>query len=153
MVRAHHTIIWTGQDLSYREQFKDGDEEADRGNDGKATSMSGLALNGIYYCGKPRTARSGGSWLQNLQWCPDGQPDHGIDKIGKEKTRSKVRQLGSLREIPSVRLTCTKRSTSLPLSKPRLPAYVKRTSSAVPYPRVRDVGRDLPLALRYFTGD
>ena len=26
-------------------------------------SKSGLALNGIYYYGKPRTARSGGSWL------------------------------------------------------------------------------------------
>ena len=47
----------------YREQFKEGDEEADRGNDGETTSKSGLALNGIYYYGKPRTARSGGSWL------------------------------------------------------------------------------------------
>ena len=44
--------------LSYREQFKDGDEEADRGNDGKTASKSGLALNGIYHYGKPRTARS-----------------------------------------------------------------------------------------------
>ena len=49
--------------ISYREQFKEGDEEADRGNDGKATSKSGLALNGISYYGKLRTARSGGSWL------------------------------------------------------------------------------------------
>ena len=49
--------------LSYREQFKEGDEEVDRGNDGKATSKSGLALNGISYYEKPRTARSGGSWL------------------------------------------------------------------------------------------
>ena len=40
-----------------------------------------LALNGISYYGKPRTARSGGSWLKNLQWCPNGQPDYGIDKI------------------------------------------------------------------------
>ena len=39
------------------------DEEADRGNDGKTTSKSGLALNGTSYYGKPRTARSGGSWL------------------------------------------------------------------------------------------
>ena len=46
-----------------REQFKEGDEEVDRGNDGKTTSKSGPALNGIYYYGKPRTARSGGSWL------------------------------------------------------------------------------------------
>ena len=29
MVRACHTIIWTGQD--YREQFKEEDEEADKG--------------------------------------------------------------------------------------------------------------------------
>ena len=34
--------------LSNREQFNEGDEEADRGNDGK-TSKSGLALNGISY--------------------------------------------------------------------------------------------------------
>ena len=47
--------------LFYREQFKEGDEEADRGNDGKTTSKSALALNGIYYYRKLRTARSGGS--------------------------------------------------------------------------------------------
>ena len=28
--------------LSYKEQFKEGGEEADRGNDGKATSKSGI---------------------------------------------------------------------------------------------------------------
>ena len=44
-------------------QGTEGDEEADRGNDGKTTSKSGLALNGIYSYGKLRTARSGGSWL------------------------------------------------------------------------------------------
>ena len=38
--------------LSYSEQYKEGDEEADRGNDGKTTSKSGLALNGTAYCGK-----------------------------------------------------------------------------------------------------
>ena len=48
---------------------------------GRKTSKSGLALNGISYYGKPRTARSGGSWLKNLQWCPNGQPDYGIEKI------------------------------------------------------------------------
>ena len=58
----------------------EGDEEADRGNDWKTASESGLALNGISYYGKPRTARSGESWLYNLQWCPNGQPDYGIDK-------------------------------------------------------------------------
>ena len=42
---------------------KEGDEEAGRGNDGKTTSKSGLALNGKYFYGKPRTARSGGNWL------------------------------------------------------------------------------------------
>ena len=34
-----------------------------RGNDGKTTSKSGLALNGINYYGKLRTARSEESWL------------------------------------------------------------------------------------------
>ena len=34
--------------IADREQFKKGDEEADRGNDGKTTSNSGLALNGLY---------------------------------------------------------------------------------------------------------
>ena len=37
--------------------------KVDRGNDGKTISNSGLALNGIPYYGKLRTARSGGSWL------------------------------------------------------------------------------------------
>ena len=46
-----------------KEQYKEGHEEADRGNDGKTASKSGLALNGTAYCGKPRTARNGGSWL------------------------------------------------------------------------------------------
>ena len=49
--------------LSYREQLKEGDEEADRGNDGKTTSKSGLAWNGISCYGKLRTARGGGNWL------------------------------------------------------------------------------------------
>ena len=49
--------------LSNWEQFKEGDEEADRGNDGKTTSKSEPALNGILYYGKLRTARSLGSWL------------------------------------------------------------------------------------------
>ena len=35
----------------------------DRGNDVKTTSKSGLALNGIYYYGKPRIAKSGESWF------------------------------------------------------------------------------------------
>ena len=58
-----------------------GGRRRDRGNDGKTTSKSGLALNGIHYYGKLRTARSGGNWLYNLQLCPNGQPDYGIDKI------------------------------------------------------------------------
>ena len=49
--------------LSYRKQFKEEDEEADRRNDRKTTSKSGLALNGISCYGKLRTVRSGGSWL------------------------------------------------------------------------------------------
>ena len=58
---SHDHLDWPR--LSYREQFKEGDEEADRGNDGKTTSKSGLVLNGIYYYQKLRTTRSGGSWL------------------------------------------------------------------------------------------
>ena len=61
---SHDHLDWPReQRTSYREQFKEGDEEADRGNDGKTTSKSGQALNGISYYGKPRTARNGGSWL------------------------------------------------------------------------------------------
>ena len=56
-------ITWTGQDLSYTEQHKDGDKEADRGYDGKTTSKCGLTLNGTAYCRNPRAARSGGSCL------------------------------------------------------------------------------------------
>ena len=64
-----HKLNWYGTSsdhldwprLSYWEQFKEGDEEADRGNDGKTTPKSGLALNGVSYYGKPRTSRSGGS--------------------------------------------------------------------------------------------
>ena len=51
---AHDHLDWPR--LSYGEQFKEGDEEADRGNYGKTTSKSGLAFNGIYFYGKPRTA-------------------------------------------------------------------------------------------------
>ena len=57
---SHDHLDWPR--LSCREQFKEGDEEADRGNDGKTTSTSGLALNGISYYGKLRTMRIGGSW-------------------------------------------------------------------------------------------
>ena len=46
---SHDRLDWPR--LSYREQFKEGDEGADRGNDGKTTPKSGLALNGIYYYG------------------------------------------------------------------------------------------------------
>ena len=53
MGTSHDHLDWPR--LSYREQFKEGDEEADRGNDGETASKSGLALNVIYYYGKPRT--------------------------------------------------------------------------------------------------
>ena len=76
---SHDHLDWPR--LSHREQFEEGGEEADRGNDGKTTSKSGLALNGTYNYGKPRTSRSGQSWLYNLQWCSNGQPDYRIDKI------------------------------------------------------------------------
>ena len=58
---SHDHLDWPR--LSYREQFKEGHEEAVRGNDRKTASKSEQALNGISYYGKPRTARSGGSWL------------------------------------------------------------------------------------------
>ena len=61
MASPHDHLDWPR--LSYREQFKEGDEEAGRGNDGKTTSKSGLVLNGIYYYGKLRTVRSRGRWL------------------------------------------------------------------------------------------
>ena len=61
MGTSHNHLDWPR--LSYREQFKEGDEEADRGNDGKTTSKSEVALNGMSYYGKPRTARSGRSRL------------------------------------------------------------------------------------------
>ena len=58
---SHDHLDWPS--LYYRGQFKEGDEGADRGNDGKTTSKSGLTLNGISYYAKPRVARSEGSWL------------------------------------------------------------------------------------------
>ena len=61
LVQRSHNNEEVKARLSYREQFKEGDEEADRENDGKTTSNSGLALNGIYYYGNLRTPRSGGS--------------------------------------------------------------------------------------------
>ena len=42
MGTSHDHLDWPR--LPYREQFKEGDEEAGRGNDGKTTSKSGLAL-------------------------------------------------------------------------------------------------------------
>ena len=61
MGTSHDHLDWPR--ISYREQFKEEDEEADRGNDGKTTSKSVLALNGTSYYRKLRTVRSGGSWL------------------------------------------------------------------------------------------
>ena len=55
MGMSHDHLDWPR--LSDREQFKERDKEVDRGNDGE-TSKSGLAFNG-----KPRIARTGGSWL------------------------------------------------------------------------------------------
>ena len=59
-----------GPRLPYREQLKEGDAEANRGSDGKTTSKSGLALDGISNCRKLRTARSGGSWLNEDEEYP-----------------------------------------------------------------------------------
>ena len=65
VVRARHTIIWTGQDYptgnsSRRETKRQTEETMGRQHQ---IAKGGLALNGIYYYGKPRTDRSGGSWL------------------------------------------------------------------------------------------
>ena len=49
---SHDHLDWPR--LSYREQFKEGDEEADRGNDGKTTSKSELALDGISHKSRER---------------------------------------------------------------------------------------------------
>ena len=63
LVWARHTIIWTDQDhptgKSARRETKRQTEETM----GRQHLKSGLALNGIYYYGKLRTTRSGGSWL------------------------------------------------------------------------------------------
>ena len=61
MGTSHDHLDWPR--LPYREQYREEDEEADRRNDGKITSKNGLALTGISYGGKLRTARNGGSWL------------------------------------------------------------------------------------------
>ena len=53
------SIIHSGKTVIFQVTI----EIPDRGNGGKTTSKSGLALNGIPYYGKPRTVRSGGSWL------------------------------------------------------------------------------------------
>ena len=74
-------LMWYGHVTRSSGQAKailQGDEAADRGNDGKTTSKSELALDGIYNSGKLRTARSGGSWLWNLQWWSNRQPNNGI---------------------------------------------------------------------------
>jgi len=64
--------------LSYREQYKEGDEEAVRENDEKTTREGGLALGGTICYRTQRTVGSGGSWLQNLQWFSHGRQDFGI---------------------------------------------------------------------------
>ena len=64
VVWAHHTIIWTGQDCPTGNSTRREMKRADRGNGGKSTSKSGLALNGTSFFGmllKLRTAKSGGS--------------------------------------------------------------------------------------------
>ena len=64
-LKWYELVTWSSglaKTISYSKQFKEGDEEADRGNNGKTTSKNGLALNGISYYGKLRTGRNGGSW-------------------------------------------------------------------------------------------
>ena len=63
-------IVWTGQDCPTRYNTRRDTKRQIEKNDGKTTSKSGLALSGIYYYGKPRTARGGGSWLQKSTVMP-----------------------------------------------------------------------------------
>ena len=65
--------------LSYREQVKEGDEEADRGNDRK-TSKSGLALNGIWYYGKTRTVSKWRKPVVKSTVVPNS-PDYRIEEM------------------------------------------------------------------------
>ena len=56
----HDHLDWPR--LSYREQLKEGDTDADRGNDGKTMSKRGPSLNGISYYREPRGVEEAG-WL------------------------------------------------------------------------------------------
>ena len=61
--------IWTVPRLPYREQFKEGDEEADRGNDGKTALKSRLAktvLQGTVQGGR-RRGRQRKRWEDNIK--------------------------------------------------------------------------------------
>ena len=77
MVWANYTIVGNGQDCptgnSTRRETKRKTE-----NDGESTLKSALTLNGTSRRGKLRTTRSGGSWLEILQWYTSGRPDYGI---------------------------------------------------------------------------
>ena len=55
-----------------------GEEEVDRGNDGEDNikEWTGLEWNILQ-----QQARSGGGWLKNLQQCPNGRPDYGIEEM------------------------------------------------------------------------
>ena len=44
----------------------------------KNPSINILNIGNCFRCFIQRTARSGGSWLENLPWCPSSQPDYGL---------------------------------------------------------------------------
>ena len=58
-------------------------------------------LNGTSYRGKLITARSGGGWLQNLQWCPNGHPDY---RIGEGEGEVSVFSINLLDDACKTRL-------------------------------------------------
>ena len=79
VVRARHTIVWTGQDYPTGNSSRRRSGRQRKRWEDNIKVWSGLVWDIIVR--KPRTARGGGNWLQNLQWCPNGQPDYGIDEM------------------------------------------------------------------------
>jgi len=81
VLRARHTNIWTGQDCpttgnSTRRETKK--RQTEKTMERQHQRVDWLVLSGTNCYGKLKTARSGGSWLQNLQWGPKGRLDYGI---------------------------------------------------------------------------
>ena len=91
MGRHHQRVDWPR--LSYREQYKEGDEEANRGNNGKTTSKSGLAktiLQGTVQEGR-RRGRQRKQWEDNIkEWT--GQ-DYPTGNSTKRETKRQIEEM------------------------------------------------------------